>query len=66
MARDRLLNDPDRPACTCDLCTETASAWTLGGIVARIRAAVADRYVDQGIRDRARLYAQLTRRDTRP
>lgn len=55
-----LLNDPNRPACGCDLCTRHASAWAPGNILARIRRAVATTYVDRATRDRARLYAQLT------
>lgn len=59
-----LLNDPSRPACGCDHCTLHASSWATGSILARIRQAVANAYIDRGVRKRARLYAQLNRKDS--
>lgn len=58
-----LLNDRSRPACGCDHCTLHATAWADGSILARIRQAVANTYIDRGTRKRARLYQQLNRKD---
>lgn len=58
-----LLNDPSRPACGCDHCIKYPSAWADGSILARIRQAVANTYIDRGVRKRARLYQQLNRKD---
>ena len=58
-----LVNDPSRPACGCDECTKHATAWADGSILARIRSAVANAYIDRGIRNRARIYQQLNRKD---
>lgn len=59
-----LLNDPSRPACRCDFCTKYPSAWADGSILARIRQAVANTYIERGTRERARLYEQLNRKDS--